>query len=342
VISYTRFRQKTNATGAFMKYRHITQAERYLIAKLYKDGLSYTEIGSAINRHKSSIKREIERNKGRRGYRPKQAQMYAEIRQNLKERAVKLKGELLRIIKRFLKKYWSPEQITLYLEREGLEPVAPLTIYRYIAWDKYTGGKLFKFLRRSNRKRKKRYGSTNSAGYIPNRVSIDDRPTIVDSKSRIGDWEIDTVIGPHHKGVLLTIVERYTQFTLIAKCASKKASDITEKVKELLLPFKDKVHTITADNGKEFSGHELFGEALNADVYFCHPYCSWERGLNENTNGLIRQFFPKKRALKNIKEKELVKVMNYLNYRPRKTLGGIMPAELFLNQHISLDVALAM
>ena len=145
---------------------------------------------------------------------------------------------------------------------------------------------MYKFLRRSNRKRKKRYGSTNSAGYIPMRV-------IVEGITRIGYWEIDTVIGPRHIVVLLTIVERYTQFTLMAECASKKASDVTAKI-----------------NGKEFSAHELFGDVLDAEVYFCNPYCSWERGLNENTNGLIRQFFPKKRSLKNIKEKELIKVMN--------------------------------
>ena len=325
-----------------MKYRHITQEERYLIAKLYKDGFSYTEIGNELNRHKSTIKREIERNKGKRGYRPKQAHAFACIRQNLKERAVKLKDELLEIVKRFLKKYWSPEQISIYLEKEGYETVSPLTRYRYLSWDKDRGGVMSQFLRRSNRKRKKRDGSTNSAGDRPNRVSIADRPAIVEAKTRIGDWEIDTVIGPRQKGVLLTIVERYTQFTLMAECASKKGSDVTAKIKELLIPYKDQVYTITADNGKEFSAHELFGDVLDAEVYFCNPYCSWERGLNENTNGLIRQFFPQKRSLKNRKEKELIKVINYLNYRPRKTLGGSMPAELFLNQKITLDVALAM
>ena len=256
-----------------MKYRQITQEERYLMAKLDKDGFSYTEIGNELNRHKSTIKREIERNKGKRGSRPKQAPAFASIRQNLKERAVKLNDELLERVKRFWNKYWSPEQISIYLEKEGYETVSPLTRYRYLSWDKDRGGVMSQFLRRSNRKRKKRDGSTNSAGDRPNRVSIADRPAIVEAKTRIGDWEIDTVIGPRQKGVLLTIVERYTQFTLMAECASKKASDVTAKIKELLIPYKDQVYTITADNGKEFSAHELFGEVLDAEVYFCNPYC---------------------------------------------------------------------
>ena len=241
-----------------------------------------------------------------------------------------------------MRKYWSPEQISATLLELHSISLSPLSIYRYIALNRSKGGTLWKFLRQANRKRRKKYGSTNSQGYIPNRVSIEKRPKIVDKKSRIGDWELDTVIGSHHKGVLLTLVERRSNFTLIGKCKDKTASSITSKIIELLKPHENKVKTLTLDNGKEFASHEVFSEKLGARSYFAHPYSSWERGLNENTNGLIRQFFPKGKSLKNIKEKTIRKVVTLLNYRPRKKLGFKMPIEIFTKRTINKNVALGM
>jgi len=197
-------------------------------------------------------------------------------------------------------------------------------------------------LRQANCRRRKKYGSLNSCGYIPNRVSIEERPDIVDLKTRVGDWELDTMIGSNHKGVLLTIVERKSKFTLISKCKDKSADTVTSSIVPLLKPYKNLVKTLTIDNGKEFAGHEIFSKKLSAPAFFAHPYSSWERGLNENTNGLIRPFFPKGQSLKMISKKSIKRVMDLLNYRPRKTLDFKMPVEILHKQIINKKIALAM
>ena len=173
-----------------------------------------------------------------------------------------------------------------------------------------------KHLRQSNKKRKKPYGAKDKRGRIRNRISIDARPEIVTQKTRLGDWEIDTVIGRNHQGALVTIVDRVAKFTLIKKLDSKHAEVVTEAIINLLQSYLDKTLTITADNGKEFAGHETIKEQLNADVFFAHPYHSWERGLNENTHGLIRQYFTKGSSFESIIDDEVEAVMNKLNHRP--------------------------
>ena len=325
-----------------MSYKQITELERYLIKGYLDGGLSPYQIAEKLKKHPSSIYREINRNSGARGYRPRQATNYAETRKILKTKAYKMTAKTKKYIRRFLRKFWSPEQISAALLELFSISISYLTIYRYIAMNKLCGGRLWKYLRQSNRKRRKKYGSLNSKGYIPNRVSIEKRPKIVENKSRIGDWELDTMVGSHHKGVLLTLVERRSKFTLIGKCKDKTTESISFKIIELLMPYKDKVKTLTLDNGKEFAAHEIFSKKLDARSFFAHPYASWERGLNENTNGLIRQFFPKGKSLKNIKEKTIMKVITLLNYRPRKTLGYKLPIEIFTNKTINKIVALGM
>lgn len=325
-----------------MSYKQITEIERYLIKGYLDESLSAYQIAQKLNKHPSTIYREIDRNSGGRGYRPKQANNYAENRKILKVKAHKMTADTKKHIRRFLRKFWSPEQISATLMELFSISLSPLTIYRFIARNKLFGGGLWRYLRQANRKRRKKYGSLNSRGYIPNRVSIENRPKIVEAKSRLGDWELDTMIGSHHKGVLLTLVERRSNFTLIGKCKNLTAETITSKIIELLNPHKDNVKTLTLDNGKEFAGHEIFSEKLNARSFFAHPYASWERGLNENTNGLIRQFFPKGKSLKSIKEKTIRKVVTLLNYRPRKALGYKLPIEIFTNRTINKFVALGM
>ena len=188
---------------------------------------------------------------------------------------------------------------------------------------------MYKRLRQSHKKRKKPYGSKDQRGQVRNRVSIDGRPVLVAEKTRIGDWEIDTVIGQNHQGALVTIVDRVSKFTLIKQVDSKHAEVVTAATISLLQPYLDKTLTITADNGKEFAGHETLKECLDADVYFAHPYHSWERGLNENTNGLIRQYFTKGSRFENITGDEVEAVMNKLNHRPRKTLKFKTPHAVF-------------
>jgi len=311
-----------------MSYQHLTSDERYLIYTLRQAGLSMTEIANELDRAPSTISREIKRNTGRRGYRPKQAQEKYLERREACTKPYKITGKIEQSVIERLDEEHSPEQISGYLkEFEGVD-ISYEGIYNYIKRDFKEGGSLYKKLRRSNRKRRKKYGSYSTKGQIPNRVFIDDRPKIVDEKTRLGDWEIDTIIGKNHKGVLLTIVDRKSKFTLIRKCKDKTASTIAACLCKALKPYKDRLHTLTSDNGKEFADHEKVASQLKVGFYFSHPYHSWERGLNENTNGLIRQYFPKGTDLRNITEKEVMEVEFKLNSRPRKTLGYHTPNEV--------------
>lgn len=169
---------------------------------------------------------------------------------------------------------------------------------------------------------------------MKNRRSIDERPNVVDKKIRFGDWEADTIIGPNHKGCMVTLVERKTKLTLIANTKNKKAENVKDSIINLLEPFKNISHTITFDNGKEFARHEEIEKKLGVKIYFAHPYSSYERGLNENTNGLIRQYLTKKTDLRNIPDFFLASVVRDLNTRPRKTLGFASPAEAFVQMRL--------
>jgi IS30 family transposase len=227
-------------------------------------------------------------------------------------------------------------------------------IYQYVYADKKSGGDLHTFLR-CQKQRKKRYGSNNRRGKIPNRIGIEQRPVIVDRKGRIGDWEGDTmpqgtlscasaihlVIGKGHKGAIVSLVERKSIYTLLGKVERKKADLVADMEIRLLSPLKDRVHTITKDNGLEFAGHQKVARKLKADIFFAHPYSSWERGLNENTNGLVRQYIPKSRKFDTVTDEEIDFIMHRLNHRPRKTLGYRTPHEVFFNTTSRLtDVAL--
>lgn len=223
---------------------------------------------------------------------------------------------------------WSPEHVSGWLKQAQGLTISHGRIYQHVWADKLEGGQLYKHLRHSGKKRK-RYGSKDKRGQIRNRISIDDRPDIVNEKTRLGDWEIDTVIGKNHQGALVTIVDRVSKFTLIKKVTGKQADVVAEATITLLQPYRDKTTTITADNGKEFAGYEKIKAALDADIYFAHPYRSWERGLNENTNGLIRQYFTKGSSFENITDGGIAAVMEKLNHRPRKTLNYKTPHAVF-------------
>lgn len=235
---------------------------------------------------------------------------------------------MISVIESTLRLYWSPEQISGWLLDDRQLLISHETIYLHISSDKRLGGDLYKHLRRQGKRYDKRRNGKSTRGQINGRVSIDERPEIVDEKSRIGDWEIDTMIGKGHSGVLVTIVERVAKFTLSAQVDNKSAAAVTKATIILLKPFKDVVHSITADNGKEFAYHGEIGKALSADVYFAHPYSSWERGLNENTNGLLRQYFPKITNLKLVSKAEVNKAVRRLNASPRKALGFKTPGQL--------------
>jgi IS30 family transposase len=301
-----------------------------------KAGLFQTEIAQVIGVHKSTISRERRRNRGLRGYRPKQAQRFAEIRR-AKAVTTRISPDTWILVERLVKNDWSPEQISGWLSREFQIMVSHESIYQFILKNKRQGGDLYLHLR-CKKQRRKRYGSTNYRGRIPDRISIDQRPAVVDMRSRVGDWELDTIIGKGHKQALVSLTERKSRLTLIAKVKHKSAELVSQSIQRLLVPLASKVFTLTSDNGKEFARHQEIAKALRANFYFAHPYSSWERGLNENTNGLIRQYFPKKHDFTTITEKAISMVMNKLNNRPRKCLGFKTPNEVFFG--IKLKVAL--
>ena len=191
---------------------------------------------------------------------------------------------------------------------------------------------MYRHLRHSQKKRRKRYGKTDARGQIKDRVSIEQRPAIVDTKQRLGDWEIDLVIGAQHNGALVSLVERRSRYTLLGKVQSKQAAEVAAKTIELLAPYKAFTETITADNGKEFADHKTISQALDTAVYFAHPYQAWERGLNENTNGLIRQYVPKGTVLATLPQEQIRHIMERLNHRPRKGLVFQTPHEILCRE----------
>ena len=292
---------------------------------LYKAGHHQTMIANILTVHKSTISRELRRNRGLRGYRPKQAHAKA-----MQRRHEKLKTHIPLttwvVVNTLIEQDWSPEQISGRLYEEQGVSISHEWIYLHIY-----GGALHKHLR-CQKKRRKRYGKQDHRGRIPNLSSIDDRPAIVNSKSRIGDWEGDTIIGKGHQGVVTTHIERKTKYTVLTQSNTKHAKPVHQSIVEGMIPYRNQIHTITYDNGLEFSEHQNIAQTLSANIYFVHPYSSWERGLNENTNGLIRQYLPKSRPLNNVTQKELDYIMDQLNHRPRKTLGFKTPCELFFNK----------
>jgi IS30 family transposase len=320
-----------------MNYKQLTYEQRIEIYALLKAGLNQTIIATLIEVSKSTVSREIKRNTGHKGYRPKQANQRAlENRQNADKR-VRFTDEVKADVKKYLKQDWSPEQVSGWLKKNNKPSVSHETIYQFIIDDQKDSGELYKHLRLGRRKRRKRIKSNDHRGQIPNRVSIDERPALVDNKERVGDWEIDTIIGKNHKGAIVTAVERITKFSCMGRVPKKEAPLVTRALIDMLKPYKNLIHTLTGDNGKEFSEHERIAKELQAEFYFAHPYSSWERGLNENTNGLIRQYFPKKTCLINVSDELVSIVQDKLNDRPRKLLNFETPKNLFLKSFVALE-----
>jgi len=313
-----------------MSYTQLTREQRYQIYALMKAGHNQSQIAAIVGCHKSTIFRERRRNCGEHGYYPNQAQQLARRRQAHSHRA-RLTAQTWQQVELLLRQQWSPEQITGRLKLEQQRTVSAERIYLYIYADKRRGGSLHCHLR-SQKKQRKRYGGYIRRGQIPNRTSIEQRPQIVASKRRYGDWEADTIIGGRHRGGILSVVERKSKLTRLRKLATKAATEMKDQTIALLAPLAARVHTITVDNGKEFCEHELIAAGLQARIYFAHPYASWERGLNENTNGLVRQYFPKKYEFSRISDQDLQQVEDLLNNRPRKTLGYRTPNEVFFKQ----------
>lgn len=313
-----------------MVYTQLTEGKRYQIYTLLNNGFTQVKIAQQIGVHPSTVSRELLRNTGKCGYRPKQANEKALQRRTEAPKARRMTESMQTNVSKYLQLQWSPEQISNYLKIEGGDWVSHETIYQFVLEDKQNGGMLYKQLRHSRKKRKKRYGSSDRRGEIKDRTSIDKRPKSIEKRDRIGDWEIDLVIGKSHQGAIVTVVDRLSLMTLIARVDSKHAELVTAATTSLLKPYKKRgAHTITADNGKEFSGHKELSKALGIDFYFAHPYSSWERGTNENTNGLIRQYLPKGAEFASVDDNKCQFIMDRLNNRPRKCLGYRTPKQVF-------------
>jgi IS30 family transposase len=312
-----------------MSYKHLSLEERYYLETAKKAGNTLTKIALDMGRSQSTLSRELSRNTGQRGYRHNQAMRLAQERQALKPKQIKLTEAIKDQIAALIRQEWSPEQIAGRLKLQGDINLHHETIYQYILVDKRAGGDLFKQLRHQNKTYRKRYGYPRNRTGIPNRVDIDNRPEIANQRGRVGDWEADTIIGKNHKGAIVTLDERKSKLRLAAPLQGKKARLVTEAMVKLLHPFQAFVQTITFDNGKEFTGHELIAEKLSCDTYFAKPYHSWERGQNENANGLLRQYFPKSMELIDVKNEAVIDAVHKLNNRPRKCLKFKTPYEVF-------------
>ena len=308
---------------------HLTQEQRYTISILLEKDYSLTKIAQIIGKNKSVISRELKRNRDSvtGNYNADLAQQKYVQRQKEKLRKKRFTDDVKEYVKEKLLDDWSPEQINQRAKKDHIECVSHETIYKFVWADKRNGGELHKHLRRQGRRYRKRGNLKDSRGIIKNRVSIDERPKIVDEKKRFGYFEIDTIIGRNHKGAILSINDRWSSLVWIRKLTGKNAKELAIKAVETLKDIRDKIYTITADNGKEFALHEIISKLLTVDFYFAHPYHSWERGANENTNGLIRQYVPKGTDFKDITQEFLNKIQNKLNNRPRKRLDFDTPIE---------------
>ncbi len=308
--------------------RHLTREQRYTISAMYKQGCTQKMIAQAIGKDKSVVSRELKRNRNEKGkYRFSYAQNMAEIRKERSRQPRKLKPGLKRQILRLLEEQWSPQQIEGRLKLRGEPYVSHETIYKIIRADKAAGGKLYLHTRHKMKHRKRKQPKSVS---IKNRVGIEQRPPVVDLKQRFADWEMDTIIGKNGKGAILTLVERTTAFCMAQKLPKgKNAKELSKIVYAMLLPYKVHVHTITVDNGSEFAEHQTLAEKLNTQIYFTHPYSSWEKGLIENTNKLIRQYIPKKSNFNEFSNNIIKQIQYRINERPRYKLNFYSPKEIF-------------
>ena len=318
-------------------YNRLTEDKRIELYALRKAGLTQAAIAAELNVHPSTISREVKRNTGLRGYRPKQAHRLACSRR-AQSYSCRISQTTWESVDAMIEQDWSPEQISGYLKVNGDPSVSPEWIYQHIYEDKRQGGTLHTHLR-CQKKRRKRHGTTDRRGQIIGRVCITERPDVVETRSRIGDWEADTVIGKQGGAVLVTLAERKSRFSMIIKAENKTAAAVSAAITKAMAPYAANVHTLTYDNGKEFAYHQKVSDGLDAKGFFAHPYHSWERGLNENTNGLIRQYLPKGKSFDDLSDQEVQDIMDKLNNRPRKCLGFKTPNQVFQNEKSEIALA---
>jgi transposase, IS30 family len=314
-----------------MKYRQITSGERYAISALRRRGLSARAIAAELGRAHTTISREISRNScNDGGYRPFKASHRTRGRRSRSRRNARIGPGTWGIVERYLRLDWSPEQIAGFLRAEGVLSISHETIYVHVWHDKAAGGELWRHLRQATKKRRKRYGAYDSRGKIAGKRHISERPPEVEARAQVGHWEIDTVMGTEHgRNSVLTLVERATGYTVMGKLARHCAADAVVRCIELIERHAGRVLTITADNGTEFHSYKQIEAATGVEFYFATPHHSWERGTNENTNGLIRQYLPKRTSQAHVTQADCDAIAAKLNSRPRKRLGYKTPEECY-------------
>ena len=311
-----------------MSYHQITREERYTISALRKQGYRTSKIAAVLGRHRSSIYREIRRNQcNDRGYRPFKADSRTRGRRSRSRRNKQFVAQDFAMVESLLRLEWSPEQVSGYLKRENLVDISHETIYLYVWADREAGGDLYTHLRCALKQRRKRYGAYDSRGRLAGKRHISKRPEDVETRETFGHWEIDTVLGKGGRDCIVTLVERKTRYTLIGKLKARTIDQLNARLLQIIKRHRKRIKTITADNGTEFHGYKSIEQKTGVKFYFATPHHSWERGTNENTNGLIRQYLPKSKSMASVNQHQCNAIAAKLNTRPRKTLGFFTPEE---------------
>ena len=315
-----------------MQYRQITSGERYAIAALRRQGLSLRAIARDLRRAPSTLSRELARNRSSQGrYTPTKADSYAHARRRRSRRGSHFSAADWALVEELLALDWSPEQVAGWLRRHELLAISHETIYVHVWREKRAGGQLWTHLRQAGKQRRKRYGAYDSRGRLAGKRSISERPAEVEARAVVGHWEIDTVMGTEHgRNSVITMVERATGYLVMGKLARHCAAEATVRCIELIGRQKGRVRTVTADNGTEFHSYAEIEAATGAVFYFATPHHSWERGTNENTNGLVRQYLPKRTSMAHVTQTDCDAIAAKLNSRPRKRFGYKTPEECYV------------
>ena len=316
-----------------MKYRQITSDERYMISAFRKQGICNAEIARQIGRSPSTIGREIKRNRCNDGdYRPSKAASRTRSRRRESRRHWQFSDGHLGIINVLLREDWSPEQISGWLRVWQVFRISHQSIYRYVWYDRFYGGSLYKHLRQAGKRWRKLYRSHDSRGVLPGKRHISERSMGAENRSRFGHWEGDTVMGDiKDQHCIVTLVERKSRFTEIGKLKARSTAELNNRLQLLIRRQQRKVHSLTTDNGTEFHDFRTIEAKTGALFYFSSAYCSWQRGLNENTNGLIRQYLPKTKSMAQLTQAQCDAIATRLNRRPRKLLGFKTPEQVYVN-----------
>jgi IS30 family transposase len=316
-----------------MSYRQITYAERYTLGMLRRQGLAPAAIARVLGRHRSTIGREVRRNRARSDgtYRPQLADWYSRGRRSRSRRNRRFSPADWDRVAALVREDWSPEQVAGWLRRQGRLEISHETIYRYIWVDKRQGGRLYTHLRSARKLRRKRYGRYDSRGRLAGKRPITARPAAAEARTRVGHWEADTILGAGQSGpCVLSLVERKTGYVVLGKLRKRTTAEVNQRAIRLIRRQQRPVRTITADNGTEFHSYAAIEHATTARFYFATPHHAWERGTNENTNGLLRQYLPKRQSMAHLTQHDCNRLAAKLNRRPRKRLGYRTPEECYV------------